>query len=188
MSARGMVLNQAANTHGLCECGCGGATRISPVTHLGRGLVRGQPLRFIHGHNRTRLNITGADYRIESRGFVTSCWVWSHYTSPQGYGKVGIRGKVRLAHIVMYEQEIGPVPRGSELDHLCRVSACIRPDHLEPVGHRENVMRGRARKLTYEQILAIRADGRSSYAVARDFGISHSYAWELQTGRRRSTD
>lgn len=41
-----------------------------------------------------------------------------------------------------WEQENGPVPDGMELDHGCRTPACVRPFHLEPVLHRENVLRG----------------------------------------------
>jgi hypothetical protein len=43
-----------------------------------------------------------------------------------------------------YEMLVGPVPDGLELDHLCRVPACVNPDHLEPVTHIENVRRGRS--------------------------------------------
>lgn len=34
------------------------------------------------------------------------------------------------------------VPYGKELDHVCRVRACVNPAHLEPVTHIENVRRG----------------------------------------------
>ncbi|MFI2348057.1 HNH endonuclease [Streptomyces sp. NPDC019443] len=34
------------------------------------------------------------------------------------------------------------MPEGTELDHLCRVRACVRADHLEAVTHRENTLRG----------------------------------------------
>ncbi|MGZ6854085.1 MAG: HNH endonuclease [Mycobacteriaceae bacterium] len=36
---------------------------------------------------------------------------------------------------------VGPIPRGLELDHLCRNRRCVNPDHLEPVSHRENCHR-----------------------------------------------
>lgn len=183
------MLNQVRDLpHGLCACGCGMETALATVTDRRRGHVRGQHLMFVHGHNRTRQGITTADYVVDDRGHQTPCWIWNRYISPQGYGKVGHRGKVRLAHIVMYEQEVGPIPSGSECDHLCREPACINPAHIEPVGHRENVRRGRAQKLTWEQVCAIREDDRSSYAVARDYGISHSYAWKIQTGQVRVSD
>lgn len=36
----------------LCECGCGRFTQIARITRTEKGHVKGQPLRFIHGHNR----------------------------------------------------------------------------------------------------------------------------------------
>jgi hypothetical protein len=38
---------------------------------------------------------------------------------------------------------VGPIPDGFEVDHLCRVTPCVNPAHLEPVTHRENVHRGK---------------------------------------------
>jgi hypothetical protein len=40
----------------LCECGCGSVTRIATHSRPSRGHVKGQPLRFINGHN-SRLRI-----------------------------------------------------------------------------------------------------------------------------------
>jgi hypothetical protein len=36
---------------GLCECGCGGRTRLAPQSHTKNRYVRGEPIRFINGHN-----------------------------------------------------------------------------------------------------------------------------------------
>lgn len=35
----------------LCECGCGRRTRIAGKTDSERGTIRGEPRRYIHGHN-----------------------------------------------------------------------------------------------------------------------------------------
>lgn len=51
-------------------------------------------------------------------------------------------GRGLRAHRVVYEQVVGPIPDGLVLDHLCRVRCCCNPDHLEPVTHIENIMRG----------------------------------------------
>lgn len=35
----------------LCECGCGNPAPIAPFSNKRRGWVKGEPLRFVHGHN-----------------------------------------------------------------------------------------------------------------------------------------
>ncbi len=52
-----------------------------------------------------------------------------------------VRGKMLMSHRYAYEQLIGPIPAGLELDHLCRDPACVNPYHLEPVTHAENMRR-----------------------------------------------
>lgn len=79
----------------------------------------------------------------------TPCWLWTGNMQVQGYGCFGThkersRWKRAAAHKVLWEHVNGPVPEGLELDHLCRVRRCVRPDHLEAVTHTENVRRGEA--------------------------------------------
>lgn len=72
-----------------------------------------------------------------------TCWLWTACTFSNGYGKFAIRHNYsRGAHRVAYELSRGPIPSGLSLDHLCRVTLCVRPDHLEAVTHRVNVLRG----------------------------------------------
>lgn len=117
---------------GLCECGCGQATRVAEYNDASHGYVRGEPLRFVRGHNRlTGKRIT---YEVQDWGFETPCWVWQGERTKEGYGRVTLPGRVRkMAHRWYYEAEHGPIPEGLHLDHLCRIAACCRPSHLEPV-------------------------------------------------------
>lgn len=64
------------------------------------------------------------------------CWLWTAGTS-KGYGQF-----LNGAHRVSYEMLVGPIPEGLHIDHLCRVRACVNPDHLEPVTRKENILRG----------------------------------------------
>jgi len=74
----------------------------------------------------------------------TGCWLWTGACTAEGYGCVGIpkTRKTTKAHIAVYKAHKGPVPKGKQLDHLCRVKRCVNIEHLEPVTCRVNVLRG----------------------------------------------
>lgn len=69
------------------------------------------------------------------------CWIWKKSVNSDGYGNFCAGGKVLKAHRVAYET-IRPVTEGMQLDHLCRVRRCVRPDHLEEVTQAQNLSRG----------------------------------------------
>ena len=69
-------------------------------------------------------------------------WYWTGRLSDQGYGIYGGFKPARRAHRVSYEETVGPIPDGLEIDHLCRVRDCVNPAHLEPVTRAENARRG----------------------------------------------
>src|SRR5690242_13805090 len=73
----------------------------------------------------------------------TGCWLWvGSMFQTGGYGRYG--NKSRLAHRVVYELLVGPIPDGLTLDHLCRVRSCVNPKHLEPVTLKVNTLRGQS--------------------------------------------
>lgn len=74
----------------------------------------------------------------------SDCWEWTAHRDKCGYGRMCTEGKLQSAHRLAYEAAVGPIPKGLELDHLCRNRGCINPEHLEPVTHRENMLRGLA--------------------------------------------
>lgn len=70
------------------------------------------------------------------------CWIWQATTNEFGYGRLTIEGRTLYAHRVSYEAFVGPIPDGLHLDHLCRVTSCVNPAHLEPVTCQINTLRG----------------------------------------------
>jgi hypothetical protein len=86
--------------------------------------------------------------RREDRGYLTPCRIYTGGLI-KGYGRMGYFGKTLLAHVVFYERVYGPVPKGLEVDHLCRQRDCCEPLHLEAVTHKENMRRSRDVRQTH---------------------------------------
>lgn len=79
----------------------------------------------------------------------SGCWIWMGVVNPvSGYGQMDINHVVHYPHRISYEEFVGIIPDGKEIDHKCRVRCCVNPHHLEPVTHLENVRRGEAGLVT----------------------------------------
>lgn len=103
--------------------------------HYLRWYRHGDPL-FVTPHDP----LTRFWSKVDTSG--DGCWLWGGVTGSAGYGSVYIDGRQVAVHRFAYELLVGPIPTGMQLDHLCRVRHCVRPDHLEPVTLAENVLRG----------------------------------------------
>ncbi len=73
---------------------------------------------------------------------ATGCLIYTGTSNQYGYCQIMIGGRNVYVHRLTWTLANGPIPDGLELDHLCRVPNCINTDHLEPVTHRENMLRG----------------------------------------------
>jgi hypothetical protein len=71
------------------------------------------------------------------------CWIWQGSIDHHGYGRFRYNGKTMGAHQASFDMFVGRMPQGCEPDHTCGTTACVRPDHLDPVTHRENLLRGK---------------------------------------------
>lgn len=72
--------------------------------------------------------------------FTDSCWEWLG-TKWYGYGKFMIYGLINFrAHrysLLIHGIEI---PKNKVVDHICKNKACVNPEHLRVVSHRENTL------------------------------------------------
>ena len=72
---------------------------------------------------------------------LTDCILASGSLDTHGYGRKKLNGKHMGAHRFAYIQKYGAIPKGMQIDHLCRNRACINTNHLEVVTPRENFIR-----------------------------------------------
>lgn len=87
------------------------------------------------------------------------------------YGSLTAWGETRV-HRISYRLYVGEIPEGLEIDHLCCVTLCWWPSHLEAVTKQENSrrisQRGRAwwqkpgKEIVQQKILATKANRTSS--------------------------
>jgi hypothetical protein len=83
--------------------------------------------------------------KVDRRG-PTECWPWIGARESNGYGQLQMKSNKRtrylMAHRVAYELQIGRIPDGLVIDHLCRNRVCVNASHLEPVTSLVNIQRG----------------------------------------------
>lgn len=92
----------------------------------------------------------GTGLRIRFQRLVVvddaGCWLWQGALQQGGYGTFKIQGRgSKRAHRIAYELYRSEIPKGMDLDHLCRVRHCVNPWHLEPVSRAENLRRGQGK-------------------------------------------
>ena len=69
------------------------------------------------------------------------CWNWTAATLDSGYGVFTAAtdiGASQLVHRFAFEQLVGEIPDGREIDHRCHNRRCVNPKHLRVVTHKQN--------------------------------------------------
>ncbi len=120
------------------------------------------------------------------------CWPWrgGRYASKWGpaadRGWFSIDGQKQTASRVSWVVYRGAIG-GHHVLHHCDNPACVHPNHLFLGGPLENMrdmaakMRSPCRKLTVDDVRAIRASSRNSRDIARELGISYSTIDQLRS-------
>lgn len=102
--------------------------------HYYRWRTNGDPLV-------TRRIIGDDDARFWSKVDVGDCWEWTGALT-RGYGHFMFKGKLVYAHRHAWALLVGDLSPDDDIDHLCKNPKCVNPDHLQPVPHRVNILRG----------------------------------------------
>jgi HNH endonuclease len=77
--------------------------------------------------------------KVDRRG-DRDCWLWTGKDNGRyGYALVGRR--LVGAHRIAYELEVGPIPPGFVVHHVCRTTRCVNPQHLRADTQSANVLR-----------------------------------------------
>lgn len=114
--------------YGYCHCGCGQRTALAKASDKNKGHVRGEPLRYIKGHNTKRSPIVRFWEKVDRRG-PDECWMW-HGSLSNPYGAIHVDGKEIRASRFSYELHFGSIPDGLNVLHKCDTPGCINPNHL----------------------------------------------------------
>lgn len=135
-----------------------------------------------------------------SAGDPDACWEWHGCRDGNGYGKIGVRGVMKLAHRVSMLLA-GNDPGEMCVLHRCDNPPCVNPGHLFMGTKKENtqdmVVKGRARgkvslgsengiaKLTEESVREmrrLRGDGEKLSTLAAQYGICESNVSQICRG------
>lgn len=169
------------NPSGECGCGCREQVALADRSDPSIGLVMGKHRKYKKNHHGRK-----TPYSIEDRGWKTPCWIWRKATDKNGYGNHSVDHKPVRAHRHYCTVAHGPIPKGWEVDHLCHVTSCVNPDHLEAVPPIINQRRKRTTKLSVQiafDIRQMKKSGLSAPSIAAHFGVNVACVHSVIQGR-----
>ncbi len=115
---------------------------------------------------------------------VTGCWNWQGYRTHDGYGMYN----GTYVHRVFYTTAKGEIPEGYQVDHTCKNTSCVNPDHLEAVTPLENMHRSKRTKLTDTQVremFDLHKQGISVSHIAQRYGVRQGTVSNILNSKRR---
>jgi len=146
---------------------------------VGRGLCRKHYQRwYMHGDPLATPRFDPVDVRFWRyvKELPNGCWQWQGALS-RGYGRFTIAQRPTVcvgAHRFAFELLRRPIPAGLTIDHLCKNTACVNPNHMEVVT--QSVNSKRANPLLPHCKYGHPYDAQNTYAYP---------AWSARAGRRK---
>ena len=121
------------------------------------------------------------------------CHEWTGCLMPNGYGQIQKDGRTAYAHRVAYELAYGPTD--AYVLHKCDNRKCVNPAHLFAGSFADNMMdmvakkrqaagdRNGRRKLSSEQVRAIRSEIGLHREIAAKYGVTPGLVSMIRSGR-----
>lgn len=142
--------------------------------------------------------------KANSTVMANGCWDWNGYRQSAGYGQVYVEGTRQLAHRLSWLAHKGEIPKSKKVLHRCDRRACTNPEHLFLGTDLDNaqdcIAKGRAgfqkygsagakkkrlRKLTDDQVRAIRNSKLPLQILSAMFDVSESHVSYIRNGKRK---
>jgi len=82
------------------------------------------------------------ELKVRSSITESGCWLWPTVNS-KGYP---VSGAIKRLHRSVIECQLGASLGSQHAHHKCGNAACVNPEHLQPVTHRENIAEMMARQ------------------------------------------
>jgi hypothetical protein len=74
-----------------------------------------------------------AKIKVVRRADGRTCWERQGKLNDDGYSLIYWNGKWHYGHRLFYKLIKGPIPKGHELHHTCRVRKCVNPACMKPL-------------------------------------------------------
>lgn len=156
-----------------CACGCG-----EPATFAAT-----------HVHQKLKTGTKFTKWESRDMGFSSPCHVWTGAVNSARrgrrggeYGKIYLHGRYVGAHRAIYELEVGKIPDGYEIHHLCGVTLCVNTAHLIPVTPSQHTRFAANVKLDDDTVRAIRTTKVRAQDWADLLGVSKSLISQVRAG------
>lgn len=123
-----------------------------------------------------RINNKGKVIKFEQEGECVVCT--SHEPTVDGYVRVyagrGEHPRMQLMHRIVWTKEMGEIPKGFELDHICRNRRCCNTKHLQLLTvseHKSKTNRERyADRISRIEVMI--ENGISTKDIAKEVGVT----------------